>query len=335
MTTHPHLSELPPPPPGRSGWPWTEASTALPETMPDGSAWPRVTVVTPSFNQARYVEATLRSILLQGYPNLELIVMDGGSQDGSVEIIKKYEPWLTHWVSEPDGGQSAAINRGLRRGSGAFATWINSDDMLERNALTNHATREGFDTSKVYVGDCLYINEHDEPQFVHRGRVHTLEDLLNVRDVWRSKTAKGHIVQPDVLFPRELVLQLGALNENNHRTMDVELWGRLFLAGATFQYTHIRFGIFRVHGQQKTSQAWATTQSLIATLRKLAAEAPGFSDSARMQIIADLRAYERDYWLETGPLARIGLPESVVLPWREFEAGLRRRAAGILRRAAV
>src|SRR5262245_35427784 len=167
MTTHPHLTELPPPPAGRIGWPWTEASAPLAEAMPDGSPWPRVTVVTPSFNQARFVEATLRSILLQGYPNLELLVMDGGSKDGSVEIIKKYEPWLTHWVSEPDGGQSAAINRGLRRGSGAFATWINSDDMLERNALTNHASRIGFDTGKVYVGDCLYINEHDAPQFVH------------------------------------------------------------------------------------------------------------------------------------------------------------------------
>ena len=80
--------------------------------MPDGGAWPCISVVTPSFNQARFLEGTLRSVLLQGYPNLEYFVLDGGSSDGSIDIIKKYAPWLTKWVSEPDGGQSAAINRG-------------------------------------------------------------------------------------------------------------------------------------------------------------------------------------------------------------------------------
>ena len=102
----------------------------MPPRIPDGQSWPRITVVTPSFNQGQFLEATIRSILLQGYPDLEYFVLDGGSTHGSVEIIKKYAPWLSHWVSEPDGGQSAAIDRGLRRGSGLFATWINSDDML-------------------------------------------------------------------------------------------------------------------------------------------------------------------------------------------------------------
>src|SRR5512144_266396 len=108
----PSLQELPRPPRGRTGWPWSEASASLPSSMPDGGTWPRISVVTPSFNQARFLEATLRSVLLQGYPNLEYFVLDGGSTDGSTEIIKKYEPWLTHWVSGADGGQSAAINSG-------------------------------------------------------------------------------------------------------------------------------------------------------------------------------------------------------------------------------
>jgi glycosyltransferase involved in cell wall biosynthesis len=111
----PNLQELPMPPAGATGWPWTKGSQSLPAQMPDDRESPRVTVVTPSFNQGRFLEATLRSILLQGYPNLEYLVLDGGSTDSSVEI-KKYERWLTYWVSERDGGQSAAINRGLRMG---------------------------------------------------------------------------------------------------------------------------------------------------------------------------------------------------------------------------
>ena len=182
----PSLEELPLPPPGRTGWPWTEASASLPPTMPDGGAWPRISVVTPSFNQAQFLEATLRSVLLQGYPDLEYFVMDGGSTDGSVEIIRKYSPWLTQWVSERDGGQSAAINRGLQLGSGLFTTWINSDDMLCQGALVTHASRIGFDTGVVYVGDCLYVDEEARTLNVHRGRVHSLEDLVRIRTVWRG-----------------------------------------------------------------------------------------------------------------------------------------------------
>ena len=110
----PTLSELPSPPPGKTGWPWTEESRRLSSQTPDGRPWPRISVVTPSFNQGKFIEETIRSVLLQGYPNLEYFVFDGGSTDNSVEIIKKYSPWLTYWVSERDNGQSDAINRGLK-----------------------------------------------------------------------------------------------------------------------------------------------------------------------------------------------------------------------------
>jgi glycosyltransferase involved in cell wall biosynthesis len=289
-----------------------------------------ITVITPSFNQAQFIEGTIRSVLLQGYPNLEYFVLDGGSADGSVDIIKKYEPWVSYWVSEPDGGQSAAINRGLRLGSGLFSTWINSDDMLCRDALTTHATRVGFESSVVYIGDCLYIDKDDNIDHVHHARVHTFEDLVRIRTVWRAPGNRGNIDQPAVLFPRELALQVGGVNVNNHWTMDYELWGRFLLAGATFEYTHIPFGAFRVHDEQKTAQGWATTQSLVATALNLVAESQDLPEHLRSQIVADLYAHQREYWWRTGRLARLGLPQSLVLALRDMRANIRHGAMSLM-----
>jgi GT2 family glycosyltransferase len=321
----PDLADLPPPPPGKTGWPWTEASTPLPATTAAGGPWPRVTVVTPSFNQAAYVEATLRSVLLQGYPELEYIVLDGGSTDGSVEIIRKYERWLTCWASRPDGGQSAAIDEGLRRGTGAWATWINSDDMLHRDALATHAARFAFDPSVIYVGDCVHIDAEGRPLRVHRGRVHSLEDLLRIRSVWRARGDRGHIVQPEVLFPRRLALDVGSLDRDNHRTMDYDLWGRLLLAGATVRYTGIPFGMFRLHAAQKTSEGWRTTQSLVASATRLLHLARELPSETRAELLADLRRFEAEAWARTGRLARFSLPPALVTSLRRLGAGLHRR----------
>src|SRR5262245_40106852 len=119
----PALHDLPAPPPGRDGWPWTDRYPPLPESQLDGRPWPRVTIVTPSYNQGAFLEETIRSVLLQGYPNLEYAIVDGGSNDGSVEIIRKYADWLTFWVSEPDSGQSSAIERGFSQTTGEILGW--------------------------------------------------------------------------------------------------------------------------------------------------------------------------------------------------------------------
>jgi glycosyltransferase involved in cell wall biosynthesis len=292
--------------------------------MASGRPWPRVTVVTPSFNQADFLEATIRSVLLQGYPDLEYLVLDGGSTDGSVAIIEKYAPWLAEWFSGPDGGQSAAINRGLERGTGVFATWINSDDMLCRDALVTHAARVGFQPDVVYAGLCLHVDGADRLLRTHRGRIHSLEDLLRIKTVWRARGQRGHLVQPEVLFPRQVALNVGGLNPDNHRTMDYELWGRLLLAGVRIEYTDVPFGIFRLHEAQKTHDGWRQTQSLLSTAARLLALADELPEPTRREIQAELEAYEQECWEHTGRLARLPLPRPLVTRLRSLGATLHR-----------
>lgn len=323
------LLELPPPPVGKSGWPWTEGSHLLPATMPDGRAWPRVTVVTPSFNQVDFVEETLRSVLLQGYPNLEYLVLDGGSTDGSVSVIEKYAPWIDHWVSEPDGGQSAAINRGLGLGTGEFACWINSDDVLYQNAFFEHANRVGFDPGVVYLGQCALIAADSSLLFVRESGIRNLEDLLRVRDVWRQGR---NITQAEVLFPRQMFLDVGGLDVSNHLSMDYELWGKFFLAGAEFRNTGVPFGMFRQQPDQKTRDRIATTNSMVDSALRLLEQAHGIPADTREALRADLLAYRDEYpdlaWRKSGGrLARMGVPRPIGMRIRSLKA----RLAGLIR----
>ena len=308
----PRLSDLPEPPKVKQGWPWTESGTPLSPLTPDGREWPRVTVITPSFNQARFIEETLRSVLLQGYPNLEYLVLDGGSTDGSVEIIKKYGAWIDYWISEPDGGQSAAINRGLHMGSGEFATWINSDDMLYKDALVNHATRSSFEAGIIYVGVCALMNVNGEIRSMHTSSIDTFEDLLRVPRIWRQRR---NIVQPEVLFPRALALEVGGLDVKNHYSMDYELWGKFFLAGAKFRNTDIPFGMFRIHADQKTKSGLTTTQSLVDSALKLINAADSLPPELKQELRADLSHYLAEYperqWKRSGRLARMGVSRPV------------------------
>jgi len=128
-----NLPEFPLPAAGKTGWVWTQS--APPALPAEASSYPRISIVTPSYNQGAFIEETIRSVLLQGYPNLEYIVMDGGSTDGTTAILEKYSPWITHWQSGKDGGQTAAINQGFARTTGDLLGWQNSDDYFLPGAL--------------------------------------------------------------------------------------------------------------------------------------------------------------------------------------------------------
>jgi glycosyltransferase involved in cell wall biosynthesis len=131
----PDLSELPPPLVGLTGWPWTQQSARLPEKMPDGKPWPKLSVVMRSLNDRQFLEPALRSVLLQGYPDIEFIVVDGGSTDGSVDILRKYEDHFSFWVSEWDAGDANALNKGIERSTGDILYWLKSDCLVMPDAF--------------------------------------------------------------------------------------------------------------------------------------------------------------------------------------------------------
>lgn len=319
----PTLAALPPPAADRIGWPWTEESLGLPEYDTAGRPWPRLTVVTPSFNQGRFIEETIRSVLLQGYPNLEYFVVDGGSTDQTIETIKKYSPWIDAWISEPDRGQSAAINRGLAMGSGVLAAWINSDDWLCKNALSTHSLKHAVSPGLIYIGDCVNVDEAGGILSQHRGRVESLDDLVRVESVWNNG---GHICQQEVLFPLDLFRRVGGLNEENHYSMDYELWGELFLAGCRAHYTGIPFGVFRRHRNQKSQDSSKQIQSTLSVAAALVERATGFPADVKQLLLADLARYRQEYpdilWRHTGRLSRMGLPRSLVFLLRGLRHAL-------------
>lgn len=237
--------DLPPPPPGRSGWPWAPCADAVPAAPGGAGTWPRITIVTPSYNQGRFLEPALRSVLLQRYPNLELVVMDGGSVDGSVAILERYARHLAHWQSAGDGGQADAIASGFERATGAIWGWLNSDDILLPGALF-HVARELVRRPKVDVlyGNRLVIDE---------------DGAVVGRHVWpwllsRHHWARGQPLAQECCFWRAGVYRrVGGIDRTRFFVMDYDLFFRMWEVGR-FRKTPAYLGALRVHAESKNAR---------------------------------------------------------------------------------
>lgn len=208
---------------------------------------PLVSVVTPSYNQAAFLEATIRSVLGQDYPALEYIIMDGGSTDGSAEIIREYADRLTYWVSEPDRGQAEAINRGFAKASGEILAWLNSDDTYAPGAVGAAAAAFGAhpDVDAVH-GDCAYVDPTGMVVTIFRGQAFDLADFL---------CTEGFIHQPTVFFRRRVLDRVGLLDPSFRMAMDYDYWLRI---GSTCRWLYVTrvLAHFRMHPAAK-SQARA------------------------------------------------------------------------------
>lgn len=200
-------------------------------------------MVTPSYNQGSTIEETIRSVLLQGYPNLEYRIIDGGSTDGTIEILKTYERWIDAWTSGPDDGQSNAINCGFRESSGDVFNWLCSDDFLMPGALASVGTAFADDECDVFSGACRCVYE-SEP---HRSRTRPPAGPDWARCPWSAG-----VWQPSTFWRRRLMNGDDPVRRDLHVCMDRELWCRLLSAGAVWRWSNDCLSTYRFTGANKS-----------------------------------------------------------------------------------
>ena len=248
---------------GQRLW-WHELVSVHPGGLPgedavaDGKRWPCISIVIVSFNQAAFLEATIRSVIDQAYPNLDLIIVDGGSTDGSVAIIDRYRAHFAHVVIEPDKGQSDALNKGFALAKGEVLNWLCSDDLLEPDALRHIAEAYVSTGADLIVGGCVRFGKtrsdelyrHHTALVIGRKVPFDAEDVLNYTRSWLKA---NYFFQPEVFFSWRIWKASGGhIKRHLYYLMDYDLWLRMALAGASIYHVPVFLGCSRVHAEQKT-----------------------------------------------------------------------------------
>jgi glycosyltransferase involved in cell wall biosynthesis len=202
----------------------------------------KISIITPSYNQGKYIEACIQSVINQNYPNLEYIIIDGGSNDETIDIIKKYDKYIHYWISEKDSGQSDAINKGLKRATGEIVAWLNSDDLYLPHTLSTVAEvfKKNPNVNLIY-GDVINFWQQNRKEEYHTNYFEQYDFISRVS-----------IHQPAVFWRRQLHEQIGYLDTSLYYLMDYDLWFRIFFSAQTLKVNK-PLAKFRMHNQSKTS----------------------------------------------------------------------------------
>jgi glycosyltransferase involved in cell wall biosynthesis len=213
-------------------------------SLKDIDFFPKISIITPSYNQVEYLETTILSVLDQNYPNLEYIIIDGGSTDGSVEIIKKYSPKITYWISEKDYGQSNAINKGIAMATGEWIAWQNSDDIFYPNSFLGlKKASEKHPSANLLIANMMMIDS----------KGYNIRNIFYVKPTLGSLLAEGMVLTNQSAFWRRSIHEkIGFLNENLHYAFDYEWFLRVTSLGNAYHVNSI-WGGWRIHDEAKAS----------------------------------------------------------------------------------
>ena len=230
------LGVLPKPNLNQTGWPWTQETD--PKVYSIRGSWPKLTIVSPSYNQDKFLEQTIRSVLLQNYPNLEYIIIDGGSTDDSKQILEKYSRWISYWQSEKDEGQGHAINLGFSLASGNHYAWINSDDYYTKDSLFTVAS--------------AFLSSQTDFVYGYGYNLNTVKnelELVKILPVLDYFIKIPGIIQPSAFWSAGIHQPIW---EELHCALDFELWLRL-VKGRSRRLVKKTLSVAHVHDDAKTS----------------------------------------------------------------------------------
>lgn len=250
----------------KEGWPWKIETN--PDIYKTKGYWPKITIVTPCYNQGKFIEETIRSVLLQNYPNLEYIIMDGGSTDKTMEIIEKYSPWLSFYESKKDNGQGHAINKGFSVASGEIYAWINSDDFYVDESFFNLAISFLKSNADVFYGDSIVIDENKNELYYEKANYVTAKYLF-----------VGGIIMQHSCFWKANVHE--PILEELNCAVDSELWFRL-IPGKKLKHIKHPLAVVRIQPDAKTQnikfkEKWKEDNILIAGLHQFERNIPFFN----------------------------------------------------------
>jgi glycosyltransferase involved in cell wall biosynthesis len=277
------LKDIPNPSSNKTGWPWTEESEPLTKIMPDGKPWPKINIVTPSYNQGQFLEETIRSVLLQNYPNLEYIIIDGGSTDNSIEIIKKYDTWINYWVSEKDNGMAEALNKAFARSTGDLIGWQNSDDYYGPGSF--------WACAQVAIESPSYDIYHGRTYFIDMNRQITGEISSGEFDLVERAGSFPLVGLPNqsMFIRRTIFVNQPFVDESYKCGMDTEMVARLLLSGCTTKYVSGINSFYRIHSAAKTFLECGTSAAEACRLCAESLSKDGLSSDLRKQIIKGFR----------------------------------------------
>ena len=247
--------------------------------------WPRITVVTPSYNQSKFIEATIQSVLDQRYPNLEYIIIDGGSTDESVDVIRSYEKHLAYWVSEKDAGASHAIVKGFARATGTILAYLNSDDLYLPGSLEAVAEAMSDPAVDVVYGNMYWVDT--------RGSIigeQRQTPFMSMAYLFGGSTLQ----QPATFWKKQLYIKCGEMDPSYRFAFDTDLFVRFALAGARFKHINRTIASFRIHPESKSSNETELCSQELQRLRQTYLPFP--FHSLRARCVRGIATIQRTFW---------------------------------------